>query len=139
VAVDRVRDVLVDRLSAAAVVPSIGRVRSDRLFGVRVPVLGTDVRTAGRVQATRERHVSDPRDPGHERGSAVRRVHGGLLERGRVPPATRPRVRRTRGRGAPAVRLRGSGRPPCRGRVLLGAVRAAGRRLVAGRAPVRGP
>jgi len=138
VAVDRVGDAFVGRLSAAPVVSSLGRVRSDRLFGVRVPMLGTDVRTAECVQTARERHVSDPRDQGHEHGSAVRRVHGGLLVHSRVPPATRPRVLRSRGRGAPAVRLHGSGRPR-RGRMVLGAVRAVGRRPINGRAPVHGP
>lgn len=137
-AVDRVGNVFVDRLSAAAVVPSLGRVRGGRLFGVRVLMLGTDVRTAECVQAARERHVSDPRDQGHEHGSAVRSVHGGLLVHGRVPPGTRPRVLRTRGRGAPDVRLHGSGRPRG-GRMVLGAVRAVGRRPIAGRAQVHGP
>jgi len=138
VAVDRVGDVVFEQLAAATVVPSVGRVRGDRLFGVRVPVLGTGVGTVELVQAARERHVSDPRDQGHEHGVAVRHVHGRLLVHDRVPSATRPGVRRTRGRGAPVVRHRGPGRPS-HGRVLLGAVRAIGRRPVAGRAPVRGP
>jgi len=101
-------------------------------------MFGNDVRTAECVQAARERHVSDPRDQGHEHGSAVRRIHGCLLVHNRVPPATRPRVLRTRGRGAPAVRLHGSGRPRG-GRMVLDAVRAVGHRLIAGCAPVHRP
>lgn len=137
-AVDRIGDVFFEQLAAAAVVPSVGRVRGDRLFGVRVPVLVTGVGTIERLQAARERYVSDPRDQGHEHGVAVRHVHGRLLVHDRVPSATRPGVRRTRGRGAPVVRHRGFGRPR-HGRILLGAIRAIGRRPVVGRAPVLGP
>jgi len=55
----------------------------------------------------------------------------------RVPSATRPGARRTCGRGAPAIRHRGADRPRHE-RVLLGAVRAVGRRPVVRRAPLRG-
>lgn len=137
-AVDRIGDVLFEQLAADTVVPSVGSVRGDRLFGVRVPVFGIGVATVKRVQTARERQFSDPSDQGHELGVAVRHVHGRLLVHDRVPSATRPGVRRTRGRGGPVVRHRGSARPR-HGRVLLGAVRAIGRRPVVGRAPVRGP
>lgn len=169
-AVDRaarnVRSETSGRLVVVVVAATVGRLRRGRLLDVRVRVRVVRVqpvrgrvptlvwRTAAAAAVRRERdrrrrrQTADHGHTGHERGAAVRRVHNGVLVRGRVPPGTRARAPRTRGRRGPAVRHRGRTRrvgaatvvprPPRNGRVLLVAVRAAGRRVVAGRVRVRG-